>query len=137
MYTEKVLEHFMSPRNTGSMPDADAEGTMGDPKCGDSLNIYIKVNNDVIEDIRFLAFGCAASIATSSMTTELAKGKTLGEALKITEQDVIDALDGLPEEKKHCSNLGVSTLKKAIQNYIGRIASSEAERNDQLEKLEV
>ncbi len=117
MYTEKVLEHFMSPRNTGSIPDADGEGTMGDPKCGDSLNIYIKVNNDVIEDISFLAFGCAASIATSSMTTELAKGKTLEEAMKITEQDVIDALDGLPEEKKHCSNLGVSALKKAIENY--------------------
>ena len=127
MYTEKVLEHFMNPRNTGSMSDADAEGIMGDPKCGDSLNIYIKVNNDVIEDISFLAFGCAASIATSSMTTELAKGKTLEEALKITEQDVIDALDGLPEEKNHCSNLRVSALKKAIQNYIGRIASSEAE----------
>jgi nitrogen fixation NifU-like protein len=107
----------MSPRNTGSIPDADGEGTMGDPKCGDSLNIYIKVNNDVIEDISFLAFGCAASIATSSMTTELAKGKTLEEAMKITEQDVIDALDGLPEEKKHCSNLGVSALKKAIENY--------------------
>ncbi|OPZ85597.1 MAG: NifU-like protein [Firmicutes bacterium ADurb.Bin419] len=121
MYTEKVLDHFMSPRNTGSMPDADAEGTMGDPKCGDSLNIYIKVNNDVIEDISFLAFGCAASIATSSMTTELVKGKTLEEALKITEQDVIDALDGLPEEKKHCSNLGVSALKKAIQNYMEKL----------------
>lgn len=117
MYTEKVLDHFMSPRNTGSMPDADAEGTMGDPKCGDSLNVYIKVNNDVIEDISFLAFGCAASIATSSMTTELAKGKTLEEVLKITEQDVINALDGLPEEKKHCSNLGVSALKDAISNY--------------------
>jgi len=117
LYTEKVLEHFMSPRNTGSMPDADGEGTMGDPKCGDTLNIYIKVNNDVIEDISFLAFGCAASIATSSMTTELAKGKTLEEAMKITEQDVIDALDGLPEEKQHCSNLGVSALKIAIQSY--------------------
>lgn len=118
MYTEKVLDHFMSPRNTGSMPETDGEGTMGDPKCGDSLNIYIKVNNDVIEDISFLAFGCAASIATSSMTTELAKGRTLEEAMQITEQDVIDALDGLPEEKKHCSNLGVSALKKAILNYL-------------------
>ena len=117
LYTEKVLEHFMSPRNSGSMPDADGEGTMGDPKCGDTLNIYIKVNNDVIEDISFLAFGCAASIATSSMTTVLAKGKTLDKAMEITEQDVIDALDGLPEEKQHCSNLGVSALKIAIQNY--------------------
>lgn len=118
MYTEKVLEHFMSPRNIGSMPNADGEGTMGDPKCGDTLNIYIKVNNDVIEDISFLAFGCASAIATSSMTTVLAKGKTLEEAMEITEQDVIDALDGLPEDKQHCSNLGVSALKIAIQDYM-------------------
>lgn len=118
LYTEKVLEHFMSPRNIGSMPNADGEGTMGDPKCGDTLNIYIKVNNDVIEDISFLAFGCASAIATSSMTTVLAKGKTLEEAMEITEQDVIDALDGLPEDKQHCSNLGVSALKIAIQDYM-------------------
>ncbi len=108
----------MSPRNSGSMPDADAEGTMGEPRCGDTLTIYIKVRDDIIEDISFLVFGCTASIATSSMTTVLAKGKTLKEALKITEQDVIDALDGLPEEKEHCSNLGVSALRKAINCYM-------------------
>lgn len=120
MYSEKVIEHFMSPRNAGSMPDADGEGTMGDPKCGDTLNIYIKVRDEVIEDISFLVFGCTASIATSSMTTVLAKGRTLEEAMNISEQDVIDALGGLPEEKKHCSNLGVSTLKNAIQDYLGK-----------------
>ncbi len=102
------------------MPEADGEGTVGDPKCGDSLNIYIKVSDNVIQDISFLVFGCTASVATSSMTTVLAKGKTIDEAMRITEQDIIDALDGLPEEKKHCSNLGVSALKRAIQNYIER-----------------
>jgi len=110
----------MSPRNTGSMPDADAEGTVGDPSCGDTLTIYIKVKNGIIGDISFLVFGCTASIATSSMTTVLAKGKTLDEANEITEQNVIDALDGLPEEKQHCSNLGVSALRKAIRNYINK-----------------
>lgn len=117
MYSEKVIEHFMSPSNAGSMPDADGVGTVGDAKCGDTLTIYIKVDNGVIKDISFLVFGCTASIATSSMTTVLAKGKTLEEAMGISEQDVIDALDGLPEEKKHCSNLGVSALKNAIQDY--------------------
>jgi len=115
----------MSPRNAGSMHDADGEGTMGDPKCGDSLNIYIKVCGGVIEDISFLVFGCTASVATSSMTTVLAKGKTLEEAMKITEQDVIDALGGLPEEKKHCSNLGVSALRNAILNYLEQQRISE------------
>ncbi len=108
----------MCPRNAGSMPEADAEGTMGDPKCGDTLTVYIKVKDEVIEDISFLVFGCTASIATSSMTTVLAKGKTLAEAMKITEEDVIEALGGLPEEKKHCSNLGVSALRKAIRSYL-------------------
>jgi nitrogen fixation NifU-like protein len=130
LYSEKVIEHFMCPRNARSMPDADGEGTMGDAKCGDTLNIYIKVGDGIIKDISFLVFGCTASIATSSMTTVLAKGKTLEEAMKISEQDVIDALDGLPEEKKHCSNLGVSALKNAIQNYLGSIVSNEVERSD-------
>lgn len=121
MYSEKVIEHFMCPQNAGSMPDADAEGTAGDPKCGDSLNIYIKVMDGVIKDISFLVFGCTASIATSSITTVLAKGKKLEEAMKITEQDVIDALDGLPEEKQHCSNLGVSALRNAICNYLNKV----------------
>ncbi len=116
-YTDTVIEHFMCPRNVGSMNDADGEGNCGDPGCGDSLTIYIKVKNESIEDISFLVFGCAAAIATSSMTTELAKGKAIKEALKLTDDDVIEALGGLPENKKHCSNLGIQTLRNAIDDY--------------------
>lgn len=120
MYTDTVIEHFMCPRNVGSMNDADGEGTIGDPGCGDSLTIYIKVRNGIIEDISFLVFGCAAAIATSSMTTELAKGKTIEKAMKITEDDIVEALGGLPKNKKHCSNLGVKALRSAIENYYSR-----------------
>lgn len=117
-YTNKVIEHFMSPRNVGSMPDADGEGSFGDPGCGDSLTIYIKVKDNKISDIRFLVFGCVAAVATSSMTTELVKGKTLEEALKLTNQDIMDALDGLPENKLHCSVLGAGALKKLLKTII-------------------
>jgi nitrogen fixation NifU-like protein len=99
------------------MPDADAEGTCGDPSCGDSLTLYIKVKDEVIEDISFLVFGCVAAIATSSMTTELVKGKSLDEALKLTDTDITEALGGLPENKLHCSVLGATALKNAIENY--------------------
>lgn len=116
-YTDKVIEHFMCPVNAGSMPDADAEGSCGDPDCGDSLTIYIKVKNNIIENISFLVFGCAAAIATSSMTTVLAKGKALEEALKLTDADITQALGGLPENKLHCSVLGAAALKSAIENY--------------------
>lgn len=116
-YSDTVLDHFMCPRNVGLITDANGEGVFGDPGCGDSLTIYIRVVDNVIEGISFLVFGCAAAIATSSMTTEMAKGKTIAEALKITEEDVITALGGLPEHKKHCSNLGVQTLRKAIADY--------------------
>lgn len=116
-YTDTVIEHFMCPRNVGMLRDANGEGTFGDPGCGDSLNIYIKVVNDLIEDISFLVFGCPASVATSSMTTVLANGKTIEEALNITEEDIINALGGLPENKKHCSNLGVKALRSAIEDY--------------------
>ncbi|WP_252230701.1 iron-sulfur cluster assembly scaffold protein [Clostridium sp. ZBS15] len=116
-YSNLVIDHFMCPRNMGVINDSNGEGSNGDPNCGDYLNIYIRVENNIIEDISFLVFGCPASIATSSMTTELAKKKTLEEALKITEVDIIDALGGLPENKKHCSNLGVTALKNAISNY--------------------
>lgn len=119
MYSDKVIEHFMCPQNVYFMPDADAEGTFGDPSCGDVLTVYIKVREDQIEEISYLVFGCCASIATSSMTSVLAKGKNLDEALKITEEDIIDALEGLPENKIHCSNLGVSALRNAIYNYKG------------------
>lgn len=116
-YSETVIDHFMSPRNSGSMPDADAEGRYGDGDCGDALTLYIKVENEKIEDIKFLAFGCVASIASSSMTTELAKGKTLEEAYQITDVDIAHALGGLPEYKLHCSVLGEGALKNAIDNY--------------------
>ena len=117
-YSEKVIEHFMCPQNAHSMPDADAEGSYGDPSCGDYLTVYLKVKDNRIEEISYLVFGCCASIATSSMTSVLAKGKTLEEALNITEEDIIQALDGLPENKVHCSNLGASALHNAINNYL-------------------
>ena len=120
-FTDKVIEHFMCPRNAGSMPDADAEGTCGDPSCGDSLTLYIKVKDNVIEDISFLVFGCVAAIATSSMTTELVKGKHLEEALKLTDADITEALGGLPENKLHCSVLGATALKNAIENYCNKM----------------
>lgn len=116
-YSMKVIEHFMSPRNVGSMTDPDGEGTYGDLKCGDSLTVYIKVKDNIITDISFLVFGCTAAISTSSMITEMAKGKTIDEAMAITEKELIDALDGLPESKLHCSVLGVKGLRAAIKNY--------------------
>ena len=118
IYSEKVIEHFMCPQNAHSMPDANAEGSYGDPSCGDYLTVYLKVKDNRIEEISYLVFGCCASIATSSMTSVLAKGKTLEEALNITEEDIIQALDGLPENKVHCSNLGASALHNAINNYL-------------------
>ena len=117
MYTKEVIKHFLKPQNAGKMEDADAEGTIGDPNCGDSLIIYIKVREGIISDISFMVFGCPASIATSSMITVLAKGKTLEEALLITDDDVVNALGGLTEEKQHCSNLGVDALRLAIFNF--------------------
>lgn len=117
LFTDQVIEHFMCPRNVGSMPDAHAEGSCGDPGCGDYLTIYIKVKDNIIEDISFLVFGCVAAIATSSMTTELVKGKTLAEAMRLTDADIAQALGGLPEHKLHCSVLGATALRRAIENY--------------------
>ena len=117
MYSEKVLDHFKNPRNVGELEEADGEGTVGNPVCGDMMTMYIKVKDEKIEDIKFKTFGCGAAIATSSMTTELAKGKTLEEALNISRQDVADALDGLPPVKMHCSNLAADALHDAIKNY--------------------
>ena len=117
MYSDKVLDHFKNPRNVGELEDADAEGTVGNPVCGDMMTMYIKVNGDKIEDVKFKTFGCGAAIATSSMTTELAKGKTLDEALKISREDVAEALDGLPPVKMHCSNLAADALHEAIKHY--------------------
>jgi len=110
----------MCPQNAHGMPDSDADGSAGDPSCGDALTMFIKVKNDRIAEISYLVFGCCASVATSSMTSVLAKGKLLEEALAITEDDIITALEGLPESKQHCSNLGVSALRKAINQYYER-----------------
>jgi nitrogen fixation NifU-like protein len=118
MYSSKVLDHFKNPRNVGEIEDADGEGTVGNPVCGDMMTMYIKVNDEKIEEIKFKTFGCGAAIATSSMTTELAKGKTLNDALNISRQDVADALDGLPPVKMHCSNLAADALHEAIKNYL-------------------
>ena len=130
MYSEKVMEHFRNPRNVGVIEDADGVGTVGNPVCGDMMTIYIKVKDDRIEDIKFQTFGCAAAIATSSMATELAKGKTLEEALKITKQTVAEALGGLPPQKMHCSNLAAEALKRAIADYLKKQG-----RIDELKKL--
>ncbi len=120
MYSQKVIEHFMSPRNARSMPDAHAKGEYGDPSCGDSITMYIKVEDGRISDISYLVFGCSASIASASMTTVLAEGKTLEEALDISDDDIASALGGLPPEKYHCSNLGASALHRAVKNYLGK-----------------
>jgi len=117
MYSEKVMEHFRNPRNMGEIPDADGIGTVGNPVCGDMMEIHIKVKANRIDDIKFKTFGCGAAIATSSMVTELAKGKTLEEAKKITRADVADSLGGLPKTKMHCSNLAADALHKAIEDY--------------------
>ncbi len=116
-YSEKVLEHFRNPRNVGELQNPDGVGVEGNPVCGDLMEIHIKVEDDRIADIKFKTFGCGSAIATSSMVTELAKGKTLDEALKISRQDVADELDGLPAQKMHCSNLAADALHKAIEDY--------------------
>lgn len=118
MYSDKVLDHFRNPRNMGEIPDADGVGTVGNPVCGDLMTIYIKVKDNRLEDIKFKTFGCGAAIATSSMITELAKGKTLDEAMKITRGDVADNLGGLPPVKMHCSNLAADGLHAAILDYL-------------------
>ncbi|MBW6451216.1 MAG: Fe-S cluster assembly scaffold protein NifU [DPANN group archaeon] len=117
MYSEKVMDHFKNPRNVGELKDADGVGTVGNPICGDVMTIYIKVKDNIISDVKFKTFGCAAAIATSSIMTEIAKGKTLEEAEKITKADVASNLDGLPPQKMHCSNLSSDALHLAIENY--------------------
>ena len=116
-YSTKVMEHFFNPRNVGTMDDADGIGEVGNPRCGDIMRMYIKVKEDKITDIKFQTFGCGAAVATSSMVTELVKGKTLDEALKITNREVAEALDGLPPVKMHCSNLAEAGIKAAIDDY--------------------
>jgi nitrogen fixation NifU-like protein len=117
MYSKKVMEHFTNPRNVGEIDDADGIGEMGNPVCGDAMKIFIKVKENKIVDAKFQTFGCGASIAVSSMVTEMVKGKTIDEALKISKETVASALDGLPPQKMHCSNLGADALHKAIEDY--------------------
>ncbi len=120
MYSEKVMDHFKNPRNVGVIDDADGVGEVGNPLCGDMMTIYLKIGDERIEDIKFQTFGCGAAIAVSSMLTEMAKGKSLDEARKISNKDVAAALEGLPKNKLHCSNLGADALHMAIQNYEDR-----------------
>ena len=117
MYSEKVMDHFMNPRNVGEVDNPDGVGEEGNPTCGDAMKITIKVEDGIIKDIKFKTFGCGAAIAVSSMVTEMAKGKTIDEALKITKESVANELEGLPPQKMHCSNLGADALHKAIQDY--------------------
>lgn len=117
MYSKKVMDHFTNPRNVGEIEDPDGTGSEGNPTCGDVMKITIKVKDDKIEDAKFQTFGCGAAIAVSSMITEMAKGRTLDQALNITKESVAGELDGLPPQKMHCSNLGADALKKAIEDY--------------------
>ena len=117
MYSEKVMEHFSNPRNVGDLPDANGIGTVGSAACGDIMKMYIRVEDDIIKDVRFKTFGCGAAIATSSMATEMVRGKTLDEALKITNKVVMEALDGLPPQKVHGSVLAEQAIQAAIEDY--------------------
>ncbi len=117
MYTEKVMDHFSNPRNVGELEEANAVGQVGNAKCGDIMKIYMKIENDIIQDVTFKTFGCGAAIATSSMATELVKGKTVGEALLLSNKAVTEALDGLPAEKIHCSVLAEEAIRSAIADY--------------------
>ncbi len=116
-YSKKVMEHFMNPKNVGVIEKPDGYGKVGNPVCGDLMEIYIKVKDDIITGIKFKTFGCGSAIATSSMVTEIAKGKHVDDAIKITRSDVADELDGLPPQKMHCSNLAADALHEAIKDY--------------------
>jgi len=118
LYNDKVMEHFKNPRNVGEIEDPDGVGRVGNPVCGDVMELYIKVNDGIIVDAKFKTFGCAAAIATSSMVTEMVKGKRIEEALKISNKAVVEALDGLPPAKVHCSVMAEDALKAAIEDYL-------------------
>ena len=120
LYSEKVMDHFRNPRNMGKMEDADAVGEVGNAKCGDIMRMYLKVKNGVIEDASFITFGCWSAIATSSMATEMIKGKPLSEALELSNKAVVEALDGLPAHKIHCSVLAEEAVKAAVKDYYDR-----------------
>jgi len=120
LYSEKVMDHFNHPRNVGELPDADGVGQVGNPVCGDIMKMYLKIEDGVIADVKFKTFGCGSAIATSSMATEMIKGKTTGEALKLTNAAVAEALDGLPAHKMHCSVLAEEAVKAALADYYTR-----------------
>jgi len=122
MYNQVVMDHFKNPRNVGVIEDADGVGEVGNPLCGDMMSIYIKVADNRLEDIKFQTFGCGSAIAVSSMLTEIAKGKSIEEAKQISNKDVANALEGLPKNKMHCSNLGADALHMTIQSYVDRQA---------------
>ena len=120
MYSEKVMDHFMHPRNVGEIADADGVGEVGNAKCGDIMKMYLKIKDNVIEDVKFETFGCGSAIASSSMATEMIKGKTIEEALAVSNKEVVEALDGLPAHKLHCSVLAEESIKSAIKDYYDR-----------------
>ncbi len=120
LYTETVMDHFMNPRNVGEIPDADGVGEVGNAKCGDIMKMYLKVRDNVIEDVKFETFGCGSAIAASSMATEMVKGKTIEDALAVTNKQVVDALGGLPAHKLHCSVLAEESIKAAVKDYYDR-----------------
>ena len=120
LYSEKVMDHFRNPRNVGVIEDADGVGEVGNAKCGDIMKIYLKIEDDIIKDVKFETFGCGSAIASSSMATELIKGKPVSEALTLTNKAVAEALDGLPAHKLHCSVLAEEAIKKALQDYYER-----------------
>lgn len=137
MYNQVVMDHFKNPRNVGVIEDADGVGEVGNPLCGDMMTIYLKLDeNERISDIKFQTFGCGSAIAVSSMLTELAKGRTIDEARNITNKDVAEALEGLPKNKLHCSNLGADALHMAIQNYEDKKAGVERKPEERQEKHE-
>lgn len=119
-YTEKVMDHFMNPRNVGTMENPDGYGKVGNPSCGDIMEIFLKIENDIITDVKFRTFGCASAIATSSVSTEMVLGKDIHEALAITNKVVAEALGGLPAKKMHCSVLAEEALKEAIEDYLAK-----------------
>lgn len=126
LYSEKVMDHFMNPRNVGTIEDADGIGEVGNAKCGDIMKIYIKVKDNIITDVKFNTFGCGSAIASSSMATEMIKGKPIDEALELTNKAVAEALDGLPAHKLHCSVLAEEAIKAAIEDYESRVKSESA-----------
>jgi len=130
MYSEKVLDHFSNPRNVGEIADANAIGEVGNAKCGDIMKIYMKIEDEIVKDVKFKTFGCGAAVATSSMATELVKGKTIDEALSLTNKAVMEALDGLPAAKIHCSVLAEEAIHSAIEDYYNRLGI----KNDKVKK---